>query len=114
MKVLCVWKPDWAALETKPPTQSDFEAMGKLVGEMQQAGVLLDTGGTGLDGMRMRITRKDSHVSVTDGPFTETKELVGGFALMKVDSKEELISWLKRFVEVAGDGTSEICQLDEF
>jgi hypothetical protein len=50
---------------------------------------------------------------VTDGPFTETKEVVGGFALFQVKSKEEAIQWTKRFLKVAGDGESEIRQIYE-
>jgi hypothetical protein len=50
---------------------------------------------------------------VTDGPFTETKEVVGGFALMQAKTKEEMIEWTKRFLQVAGDGECEIRQLYE-
>jgi hypothetical protein len=50
---------------------------------------------------------------VTDGPFTETEEVIGGFALFQVKSKEEAIEWTKRFLQLAGDGESEIRQLYE-
>jgi hypothetical protein len=52
-------------------------------------------------------------VTVVDGPFTETKEVIGGFALIQVASKEEAIEWTKRFLEVAGDGESEVRLLHE-
>jgi len=50
---------------------------------------------------------------VTDGPFTETKEIVGGFALIQAKSKQEAIEFTKRFLKVAGDGETEIRQLYE-
>lgn len=50
---------------------------------------------------------------VTDGPFTETKELIGGLALIQTKSKEEAIDWTKRFLHVAGDGETEIRQVYE-
>lgn len=52
-------------------------------------------------------------MTVVDGPFTETKEVIGGFALIQVASKEEALEWTKRFLEVAGDGESEIRLLHE-
>jgi hypothetical protein len=54
---------------------------------------------------------RKGQLSVTDGPFTEAKELVGGFALMNIDSREELITLTKRFLEIAGDGESEIIEM---
>ena len=52
-------------------------------------------------------------MTVTDGPFTETKEVVGGFALLQAKSKEEAIALIKTFLKVAGDGECEIRQLYE-
>jgi hypothetical protein len=48
-----------------------------------------------------------------DGPFTEAKELVAGFAIIQANSREEAIEGVKRFVKVAGDGESELRQIDE-
>jgi hypothetical protein len=59
------------------------------------------------------VRRRDGQVTVTDGPFTEAKELIGGFALVEVKSKDEAIEWGKRFLKVAGDGESEIRLLYE-
>jgi hypothetical protein len=50
-------------------------------------------------------------MTVTDGPFTESKEVVGGFALLEAKSKEEAIELTKRFLKVAGDGECEIRQI---
>jgi hypothetical protein len=52
-------------------------------------------------------------VSVTDGPFTEAKEIVGGMAIIQTPSKDEAIAWTKKFLAIAGDGESEVRQLWE-
>jgi len=67
-------------------------------------GVLLATGGLGPAATRVRSSA--GKVTVTDGPFTETKELTGGFALVEVKSREEAIEWAKRFRKIVGDGDS--------
>jgi hypothetical protein len=87
--------------------------MGKLIEEMAKAGVLLATEGCqhSSKGARVRIT--GGTFTVTDGPFTEAKEVVGGFALFQVKSKEEAIEWTKKFLKLAGDGESEIRELYE-
>jgi hypothetical protein len=96
-----------------PPTPEHTAAMGKLIGEMMQAGVLLGTEGClpSAKGARVRIA--DGNFTVTDGPFTESKELVGGFALLEAKSKEEAIEITKRFLNVVGEGECEIRQLYE-
>src|SRR5215469_4875110 len=96
-----------------PPSPENMAAMGKLIEEMAKAGVLLATEGClpSSQGARVRIC--EGKFTVTDGPFTETKEVVGGFALFQVKSKEEAIEWTKRFLKVAGDGESEIRQIYE-
>jgi hypothetical protein len=88
-------------------------AMGQLIEEMTRAGVMLATEGClpSAKGARVRIT--GGQFTVTDGPFTETKEVIGGFALFQVKSKEEAIEWTKRFLQLAGDGESEIRQIYE-
>ncbi len=79
--------------------------MGKFIEEMAKAGVLLFTDGcAGSRGARVGNLR-ESHR--TDGPFTETKELIAGFAIVRAKSKAEAIS-PKRFLRIAGDGESEI------
>jgi hypothetical protein len=89
-------------------------AMGKLISDMHQAGVLLATEGClpSSKGFRLRIDA--GKFSVTDGPFPETKELIAGFCMMQVKNKEEAIEWTKRFMKVAGEGESEVRQLHEF
>ena len=59
----------------------------------------------------MKIRMRKGKLSVTDGPFTEAKEIIGGFALMQVDSREELIELTRRFLDIAGDGESQIVEM---
>jgi hypothetical protein len=87
--------------------------MGKLIGEAMQAGWLLSTEGCLPSKSGARVRLSDGKFTVTDGPFTEAKEIVGGFALIKADSKAEAIELTKRFLHVAGGGESEIRQIHE-
>ena len=92
-----------------PPSQEEIEAMGRFIEEISRAGVLIRTDGLqhSSRGARVRIT-DDGNFSVTDGPFTESKEVVGGYAIIDVPSKAEAIEWTKKFLKVVGRGTSEI------
>ena len=60
-----------------------------------------------------RVRSSNGKLSVTDGPFTESKELAAGFALLKVNSKEEAIELTRKFLQVAGDGECELRQIYE-
>jgi hypothetical protein len=87
-----------------PPSQEMIEEVGKFTEETKRAGILLATGGLGATTTRVR--NAGGKLTVTDGPFTETKELTGGFALVEVKSREEAIEWAKRFRRIVGDGDS--------
>jgi hypothetical protein len=97
----------------EPPTPQRMAEMGKLIEEMTKAGTLLATEGCLPSSKGARIRRAGEKLTVTDGPFTETKELVGGFALLQAKSKAEAIELTKRFLKVAGDGECELRQLYE-
>ncbi|MBX3155652.1 MAG: hypothetical protein KF773_06615 [Deltaproteobacteria bacterium] len=83
-------------------------ALQKLVEDNMKAGILLDTGGI-LPGVK--VAQKNGEFAVTDGPFTETKELVVGYAIVQVRDREEAIEHARRFMKIAGDGAGEIRQL---
>lgn len=110
MRFMCIYKPaDKRSVEAGvPPSQEMLEEMGKLIGDMAKAGVLLATDGLlpSSKGARVRLSRGE--FSVIDGPFTDSKELIAGYAIIKVDSKADAIGWAKRFLQAAGDGESEI------
>jgi hypothetical protein len=86
------------------PDETLYAEMGKFIEEMTASGVLLATGG--LDATGVRLTSTGGEITVTDGPFTEAKEAIGGFALVEVRSKEEAIELGKRFRRIVGDGES--------
>jgi len=109
MRFLCVYKGE----EGRPPSPQTMENMGRLIAEMTASGVLLSTEGCLPSATGARVRHANGKITVTDGPFTEAKEVIGGFALIDVKSREEAIAWTKRFIEVAGDGESEIRQLYE-
>jgi hypothetical protein len=83
-------------------------AMGKLIDEMTREGTLLSTEGCQPSAKGARVRLSGGKITVTDGPFIETKELVGGFAIIQAESKDEAIELTKLFLKVAGDGETEI------
>jgi hypothetical protein len=93
------------------PTPELFAEMGKFIEEATKAGVLVATGGLGSVDEGTHVIRKDGKFTVVDGPFTESKELIGGWALMECRDKAEAIEWTKRFLDIAGDGESRIRQV---
>ena len=111
MKFLCIYKP--SKPEGTPPSQEEMERMGKLVEESFQSGVLVATEGCLPTALGARVRRTTGKFNVTDGPFTESKEVVGGFAILRLNSKQEAVEFTKKFMDVAGDGEVEIRQIWE-
>jgi len=111
MRFLCLYRS--AQKEGTPPTQEHMTAMGRLIEEMTRAGVLLSTEGCQPSATGVRVRRDAGAFAVVDGPFAETKEIIGGFAIINVRSKDEAVMWAKRFLDVAGDGESELRLLHE-
>jgi hypothetical protein len=109
MKFLCLYKP--SKPEGTPPTQREMDEMGKLVEEGMKSGSLLATEGCLPSAKGARVRLSGGKYTVTDGPFTESKELVAGFALIRAESKEDAIEQTKNFLKVAGDGETEIRQI---
>src|SRR5262249_5770792 len=95
------------------PSQEEMATMGKLVEEGFKAGWLLAMEGCLLTKFGARVRSSGGKLSVTDGPFTESKEIVGGFAILKANSKEEVIELARQFLRVAGDGECELRQIYE-
>jgi hypothetical protein len=93
------------------PTREQLEEMGKFNEEMVKAGVMLAGEGLQASSKGARITFSGGKPSVTDGPFTEAKELIAGFWLIQAKSKEEAIEWIARAPFV--DGEVEIRQIFE-
>jgi hypothetical protein len=87
-----------------PPSPELYDRMGKFVEEAVKAGVIVATGGIAPTSEGVIITLKEGDYTVVDGPFTEAKELVGGWALMECRDLPEAVEWSKRFLGVLGEG----------
>jgi hypothetical protein len=109
VKFVSIFTFDPSTMTGKP----DEAAMGRLITEMMRAGTLVDTGGVLPTGISLRVKRTGSATSVTDGPFTETKEMIGGFAVLNVGSKDEAVEVSHRFLEYTGAGTCELHEVSE-
>ena len=111
MRFLCIYKP--AKAEGAPPTQEEMEKMGKYIEQSFKEGTLLATEGCLSSSLGARVRKSNGQFKVTDGPFAEAKEIVGGFAIINAKSKEDAIRITKDFLNIAGDGETEIRQLYE-
>jgi hypothetical protein len=83
-----------------PPPAALMEAMGKFVERSLRDGTLVDTGGLlpSKDGVRLRLA--NGKITITDGPFSEAKEVIGGWAILKADSKADAVRVATEFMEL--------------
>jgi hypothetical protein len=95
------------------PTPELIAHMGKLIEEGMKAGWLLATEGVQWGTVGTRVRKAGGKITVSDGPFTEAKEVIGGYALLQASSKEHAVELARRFLAVAGDGQCEMYQLFE-
>jgi hypothetical protein len=97
-----------------PPTQAEMDRMGKYIEDAMKSGWLVSTEGCLPSALGARVRQSGGTVRVTDGPFTEAKEVVGGFAILRAGSKAEAVELCKRFLSfVGGEGECELRQLYE-
>ena len=108
MRFLSIYK---SAERDTPPSAEEMAAMGKLVEEGMKAGWLVATEGCLPSKLGARVRRSGSVVTVTDGPFIESREVVGGFAILKANSKEEAVQLAREFLSHVGEGECELRQL---
>ena len=87
----------------RPPPAGQAAAMEKLIDEMTRAGVLLATASLEPSSHAVRLRNFAGKKTVVDGPFAESKELVGGFAIVELESRAEAIEWARRYADVLGD-----------
>jgi len=93
------------------PSEAEVAAMGKFIDEGAKAGWLIATEGCMPSALGTRVRLDNGQTSVTDGPFTEAKEVIGGFALIRADSMAEAVALTKQFMAIGGDGECEIRQM---
>jgi hypothetical protein len=110
MKFLSIYK---SPEKNVPPSQEEMSRMGQLIEDGFKAGWLVATEGCLPSALGARVRRSGEKITVTDGPFTEAKELVGGFAILRTNSKEEAIQLAKQFLQVVGEGECELRQVYE-
>jgi hypothetical protein len=87
-----------SAESSVPPPQALMDAIGKLGAEAAGKGVMVEMGGLLPTAMGARVRLAGGRLTVTDGPFTEAKEVIGGYAVYAVKSREEALEWTRRFM----------------
>ena len=108
MRFIGLLKADESSEAGEPPSRELMERMGPFMQEVAQAGVLVATDGLQPSSKGKRIRLEDGKVTVIDGPFTESKELIASYALFDVKSIDEAVYWTTRFLQVLGQGECEI------
>jgi hypothetical protein len=104
-----IYDPNPNPESSAPPSPQMLAELGAFIEEARKAGLIVVTGALQPKGTRLRLSQ--GQFMVTDGPFIEVKELIGGFAVIEVASLDEAITWSKRFRQIVGDGESEIVPL---
>lgn len=93
------------------PTQKLMDDMGKLMDEMIREGTLVSTAGLRPTAEGVRVRSRRGKVSMTEGPFTETKEVIGGYAIFEAKDLVEAIRHTRRFLDVHGDDWDIECEV---
>jgi len=97
-----------------PPTAAEIATMTKLIEEGMKAGWLIATEGVTFGQEGVRVSKPEhGDIIVTDGPFAEAKEVIGGYALLRAGSKAEVVDLCRRFLNVVGQGTCQVHELFE-
>jgi hypothetical protein len=110
MKFMLIAKADKDFEAAVPPHPRLIAAIQDLVAEMTKAGVLIGSGGLAPSSKGVRTRLSGGKVTITDGPFVETKEVIAGYAIIDVKSKEEAIEWAKRFWQVHAEVLGPSCE----
>jgi hypothetical protein len=94
-----------------PPTPELMTEMGAFMEEATRSGALIATGGFGPSALGAKVGLNEGTFTVTDGPFSEAKELIGGWAIVEAASKDAAIDYAKRFLTIVGGGEARIRQV---
>ena len=95
----------------RKPSERLMTEMGKLIEEMTREGTLVRTAGLRPTAEGFRVRLQAGTMSVVDGPFTEAKEVVGGYAVLEAESREHAVELTKRFLRVHGDEWNLECEV---
>jgi hypothetical protein len=114
MRFMMIVKANKDSEAGKMPSEELLSAMGKYNEELMKAGVLLDLSGLQPSSKGVRIKFSGGKKTVVDGPFTESKELIGGYWIIQVKSREEAIEWAKRAPNPAGEGKEGEIEIRQF
>ena len=93
------------------PSEKLMQDMGKLIDEMTRKGVLIHTAGLRPTAEGVRVRLRKGALSAVDGPFTETKEVIGGFAILEAGSMQEAVELTRHFLKVHGDTWDIECEV---
>ena len=93
------------------PSEQLMSDMGKLIEELTRTGKLVNTAGMRPTSEGVRERLREGKLSVVDGPFTETKEVIGGYAILEAATKEEAVELTRRFLKVHGDDWDVECEV---
>src|SRR6185295_4692444 len=93
------------------PSEQLMRDMGTLIDDMTRKGVLVRTAGLRPTAEGTRVRLRQGQLSTVDGPFAETKEVVGGFAILEAESMQKAIELTKRFLQVHGDEWDIECEV---
>ena len=112
MRYMSLWRP---RVEAKGlPSPEMIAKMGALIEEFVKDGIMIATDGLQPSHTRNVVKKAGDKITVTDGPFAETKEVIAGYAIFNVKSKEHMIELTKRFLDVVGeDGSCEISPMHD-
>jgi hypothetical protein len=108
MRFMIIRKADKDTEAYVMPTERLLAEMGKYMEEMANAGILLAGEGLHPSSKGSRVKFSGGKPSVIDGPFAETKELIAGYSMIQVNSRDEAIEWAKRWPALDGDGDVEL------
>jgi hypothetical protein len=108
MRILGMLKADPSSEAGAPPSNDLIQRMGAFIEEVTKAGVLLDSNGLHPSSKGKRVRLADGRITVIDGPFAESKELVASYAFFQVKSMDEAVHWTTRFLQVLGRGECEL------
>ncbi|HEX6371882.1 MAG TPA: YciI family protein [Longimicrobium sp.] len=107
MRFMIMFRNDGDSEVDVPPCL-DLDEMGRFIGELQSTGVLLGYEGLKPSEKGARVRMTGGKRNVMDGPFTEAKELIAGFALVQLPSRDAAVDLAEQFLRIAGQGSAEV------